>query len=244
MWSAAIGKFNSDAKQPINTVWSYGGDMEYYPQSAQPYNSYFPAASQKEAATYRNKTAGVKYIGAVLDGRMDGGQSYSPDLSKLTMTQINAWADVTAETYCSFDTVDGIQLDLEPSAGKYYANLVVFISRLSENLRSKERNCVSVTHPEGRSLSTFTLAENITPALWTALGPNGYLVISGYDLSSAPAGTPSTVNEYTTALGKSIDAVVKSVGATNGSFFIGIPAAASCHEFEVCAEEVKLYVLI
>jgi hypothetical protein len=94
---------------------------------------------------------------------MDGGQSYSPDLSKLTAAQVNAWADATAETYCSFDVIDGIQLDLEPSRKPYYDNLLIFIARLSSNLRSKERNCVSVAHPEGRSLSTFIMAENITP---------------------------------------------------------------------------------
>ena len=114
MWAKAIQAFNSKAKQPISTIWSYGGDMEYYPKSATPYNSYFPEASQQEAAIY-NQTTGVKYIGAVLDGRMDGGQSYSPDLSKLTVQQVQAWADATAQTYCSFDVVDGLQLDLEPS---------------------------------------------------------------------------------------------------------------------------------
>jgi hypothetical protein len=52
------------------------------------------------------------------------------------------------------------------------------------------------------------------------------------------------VSEYTTALGKSIDAVVKSAAATNGSFFLGIPAAASCHEFEVGHTSFKLHMCI
>ena len=38
--------------------------------------------------------------------------------------------------------------------------------------------------------------------------------------------------EYTAALGRSIDTAVASAQASKGSFFLGIPAAASCHEFE------------
>lgn len=68
--------------------------------------------------------------------------------------------------------------------------------------------------------------------MWTALGPNGYLTVSGYDLSSAPAGTPSTVAEYAAKLTASLEFVAASAAANGGSYMVGIPAAASAHEFE------------
>ena len=83
-------------------------------------------------------------------------------------------------------------MDLEPFSGKYRAPLLTFLSALSANLRSPERNCVSAAHPQGRSISTFLSAGALTPEVWAALGPNGYAAVSGYDLSDAPAGTPST----------------------------------------------------
>jgi hypothetical protein len=85
------------------------------------------------------------------------------------------------------------QVDLEPFAGTYTQPLLTFITRLSANLRSPERNCVSAVHPSGRSITMFMFAAATTPAVWAALGPNGFVTVSGYDLSAAPAGTPSTV---------------------------------------------------
>jgi hypothetical protein len=55
---------------------------------------------------------GVSSVIAVIDGRMDGGQPWSPDLSKLNASQIEAWADEAADVYCSVEVVDGIQVRL------------------------------------------------------------------------------------------------------------------------------------
>jgi hypothetical protein len=48
--------------------------------------------------------------------------------------------------------------------------------------------------------------------MWTALGPNGYVIASGYDLSQAPAGTPSTVAVYAAALQSEISGLIASAG--------------------------------
>jgi hypothetical protein len=87
MWSGDIAAFNAAARQPINVIWSYGGDMEYYPGTPNPYNTYFGAANQQEASIYQ-QTPGVAYVVTVIDGRMDGGESWSPDLSKLNTSQV------------------------------------------------------------------------------------------------------------------------------------------------------------
>ena len=46
MWASDIAAFNVAAEQPINTIFSYGGDMEYYPGSPSVYNTYFPPENQ------------------------------------------------------------------------------------------------------------------------------------------------------------------------------------------------------
>ena len=74
-------------------------------------------------------------------------------------------------------------------------------------------------------------ASSVTAEVWQALGPNGFLTVSGYDLSSAPSGVPSTVPYFKAQLAASLEAVAASAAANNGSYFVGIPAAASAHEF-------------
>jgi hypothetical protein len=230
-WADDISAFNLAAKTPLSIIFSYGGDMEYYPNSAQPFMTYFPPASVAAAESY-NSTPGVNHVITVIDGRMDGGEAYSPDLSKLTHQQLLEWAIGVAELYCSYDVVSGIQLDLEPFTGKYVEPFLVFLTALSANLRSPERNCVSSVHPAGRFITTFLFAEALTAEVWAALGPNGFATLSGYDLSSAPAGTASTPAFYGAQLRAALANASASAAAHNGSYFVGIPAAASAHEFE------------
>lgn len=210
---------------------SHQSPLAGYPALPTPGQTYFPADSQAAALAYA-ATPGVNYVSVVIDGRMDGGEPYSPDLSRLSHAQLLAWASDTAALYCSVDAVDGIQLDLEPFEGKYKAPFLVFLGALAANLRSVERNCVSATHPHGRSITTFVFAGSISAEMWAALGPNGYVTVSGYDLSDAPAGTPSTVAQYARALNASLVAVAASANAHNGSYYVGVPGAASAHEFE------------
>lgn len=229
MWSDALSSFNTAARRPINVAFSYGGDMEWYPPAGQ---TYFPVQAATAAKTYRNSTAGVEYVVVVIDGRMDGGEAWSPDLSKRTQAEVEAWADSTAALLCSYDDIDGVQLDLEPFEGQYVPRLVQFIARLSGNLRSRERNCASAAHPSGRSISAFMYAAAATPDVWAALGPNGYVTVSGYDLSIAPAGTPSSAAYYGKQLSAAVATIQAAADANNGSFMLGLPGAASTHEFE------------
>lgn len=230
-WAESLAAFNARSESKINVVFSYGGDMELYPALPQPYQTYFPAANQKAAAMY-NATSGIDYVILVIDGVMSGGRSWSPDLSKLNDTQLRDWADEVASLYCSYDIVDGIQMDLEPFAGVYKRPFLVFLAALAANLRSPERGCVNADHPAGRAITTFLFAESVTDDVWLALGENGFLTISGYDLSSAPAGVPSTVAFFRAQLATALTAVAASAARNNGSFFVGVPAAASAHEFE------------
>jgi hypothetical protein len=234
MWASTIANYNNQTSgkpSTLNIIYSYGGDFEYYPDSSDPYQVYFDASAQAAANTYQ-KTQGVEWVVTVIDGRMDGGESWSPDFSKITPAEAQIWADNTAALYCSYSVVDGIQIDLEPFTEPYLDNLLVFLKQLSNDLTSKERNCVSTEHPNGRSLSAFMFAGAATQQVFQALGPNGYVTVSGYDLSSAPAGTVSTPQQYQTALEAAVDTIVANANLYNGSFVLGIPGAASTHEFE------------
>lgn len=229
MWADQIGAYNELASPcaVLNTVFSYGGDMEWYADGGQ---TYFDEQSQEAAAAY-GSLPGVEHLVAVVDGRMDGGEDWSPDLSTLTTAQVQQWADTTAQIYCSFDTVDGLQIDLEPMTGKYLPNLLVFLERLGQNLASSERHCVDDKHPDGRTLTTFGFAAAVTADVWKALGPNGYFTVSGYDLATTAPGVPNTVEEYTSKLTTALGEILELANANNGSFIVGIPGAASTHEF-------------
>jgi len=234
MWASSIAGYNSGTPTNVsnlNIIYSYGGDFELYLDSPDPYQVYFDATAQQAATTYSN-TKGVNTVVTVIDGVMNGGQSYSPDFSAITPDGARQWADNTASLYCSFSVVDGIQIDLEPFVEPYIDNLLIFLQQLSSDLRSKERNCVSTEHPYGRSLSVFIFAAAATQQVFQALGPNGYVTVSGYDLSSAPPGTPTPPATYQQQLNSAIDTISANAEKYNGSFVIGIPAAASTHEFE------------
>lgn len=228
MWASDIDAFNTgNTKHPFNTVIMYGGDMEYYPDLNPPFQTYPPNLAAIEK--YRQVT-GVTHIHAIVDGRMDGGEDYSPDLSKLSVSAVQQWADVTAAVYCSYD-IDGISIDLEPYRAPYKANLLVFLARLGYNVLNAGLGCVNSKHPNGRYLSMFVFAEDATTELYNALGANGFVFISGYDLSNSPAGTPTAPSVYGKQLLQSITTTMKNA-ANNDSFAIAIPGAASTHEFE------------
>jgi len=80
-------------------------------------------------------------------------------------------------------------------------------------------------------LSTFLYSGAATQDVYKALGPQGFAIISGYDLSNASAGTPITPAQYNVALTQCIKETLQNV-PSGGKFSLGLPAAASTHEFE------------
>jgi len=231
MWASWIGKYNSVAKpgSVITTVYTYGGDMEYYPDDpTNPYQTYFTPDNQAAALAYKS-VPGVKYVIAVCDGRMDGGEEWSPDLSQLTLTQTYRWADRLARLYCSYDFIDGVQVDLEPFRAPYATNLLGFMNRLAGQLLIADNNCVNSHHPYGRSLGTFMMAASATPAVFAALGSNSYIAISGYDIG-VNTGIPQSPADYAASLTHELNILIQNAGS-NGKYIIGVPGAASTMEF-------------
>lgn len=232
MWADWIGFYNGNTLAPHNlpTVYSYGGDMELI--NGTPTTS-FPVNNQTAAKAYKG-TYGVRSVILTIDGAMNGGQSYSPDLSKLSISQVQAWADTTAKLYCAYDFVDGLQVDLEPARAPYLANLLVFLKQLSSDLMLKSNNCVNLAHPSGRTMGVFLGVGAATSTMFTAIGGNGngYVVLSGYDLSDAPLGSPATIpSKYGLQLTANLKILAANATASKGYYVIGIPGAASVHEF-------------
>jgi len=234
----------------ISIIYAYGGDIEYL--NLKPYkagkNVFFATANQQAAAEYAT-TASVESIIAIVDGRMDGVEMITkykfdpygdknvyPDMSKVTSdTDIVSLADATAQLYCSNDIVNGIQVDLEPLIDPYKENCLKFIGSLAQALRSEKHGCVNANYPEGRSVSIFTMAENLANVtnIWEILGPNGFVVFSGYDLYPIHEDDFqfNSVNVYHEKLERQI-AAIKTVIGSNGRFTLAVPIGGSCHEYE------------
>jgi hypothetical protein len=230
MWSDWIGFYNGNTLAPhnITTLYSYGGDMGIYNGSL---ITSFPLGNQVAAKTYKTTTYGVKNVILTVDGQMNGGQSYSPDLSKLSVVQVQAWADSTAKLYCMYDFVDGLQIDLEPARSPYLANLLVFLKQLSADLMLSSNNCLNSSHPSGRSMGVFLGVGAATPQMFTTIGSNSYIILSGYDLSDAPLGSPATTPyQYGLQLTAALKLLSTNAGVS-GHYVVGIPGAASVHEF-------------
>lgn len=183
-------------------------------------------------------------ITLIVDGRMDGTQEWAPNLSRLSQAQMRAWARWLAGWVCAFERVDGVQLDLEPIAGPWNKNLRFFMRELSGHLASRDWGCVSPRRPTGVALSTFALARDIDVELFEALGPQGYVVVSGYDLGTGPAGTPHSPASYEAALLENLASIKAVAAAAKRPYMVGIPAAASTFVSEARYSELCAPVLV
>ena len=140
---------------------------------------------------------GVEHITLVLDGRMDLCEEYdqynmsnrnlypcdgSPDLRQITPENMDNLAAEVAKVACNNDVVAGVQIDLEPLSKQWRGSAIDAMRRMAKAL-VESPGCKTNRYPNGRHISTFAFAESVDDALLEALGSNGYLAISGYDVS-------------------------------------------------------------
>ena len=250
LWEPRISNYNyltKTVKNRISIIFSYGGDMEMYCEGSgdsQPqtlcnqsnmfvyYNS--PGkpgtgdngqqSSQAYATTY-----GVNAVMPIVDGRLDG--QYLSAFNKLTKKQSQTYANELAQLYCSDDTIDGVQIDLEPLNPNKKAQLN-FYQQVAKDFTTNAYQCKDSKHPSGRYFSVFGFASAATPKMWKTLGKNGFFVDSGYDLSKKPAGTLQSPQQYGKKLYAELTQMKRSADSNHGYYMIGLPAAASTHEFE------------
>ena len=186
---------------------------------------------------------GVEWLTANLDGRMDLCDEYTqynitadcssaPDMEDATEAELQSLATQISSTFCAYDKVAGVQLDLEPFKTPYADNLVKLMGILASQLRSGE--CVNGIHPKGRFLALFTFAESlIGSGLLEAMGSNAFITISGYDLyADSPDTKFNTPAEYRTKLIRQVKAANELFAPTQTPWTLGIPMTASAHEYE------------
>jgi hypothetical protein len=263
-WAGPIGDFNQDTSisdVAISQIYSYGGDVEFWPSKTSKQACWAPAdpdscnatsyydKNNKLAASEYAKAPGVKSITALLDARMDGWnmiQDYNsydacdfgdfyPNLNNLTAPQIESLAQYTAKLYCADENLGGIQVDLEPYQDPYKESLEAFVKALATNMRDADgkNGCKTDSYPSGRTTSYFTFAHRMRDTFYNeSLGDNGIYVFSGYDLKPKNlAFEYNNVTEFGINLEEELTHIQKAIGP-NGKFTLALPIAASCHEYE------------
>lgn len=213
-WVTDIEAYNKDSEEDaqISTIYTYGGDIEFWAQKGQLDACHKPASMDKNkcnvsifydqqnaaAAEVYRKAEGVKSTIALIDSRMDGWQQikdyndfdgckfgdFYPNLLNLTDPGIERLANETAKLYCAQDIIDGVQVDLEPYKDPYKEPLEKYITAVAKNFYDEDEQfgCRNKNHPNGRTVAYFTFAHNMKPHFTQSLGPNGFYVFSGYDL--------------------------------------------------------------
>merc|ERR1711934_874207 len=264
-WKDDIEGFNNDksiSDAAISTVYSYGGDVEFWPKKENPeacwapakddlcnYTSYYDPVNKKAADVYA-KADGVTQIVALLDARLDGWNmielydnndacnfgDFYPNLNNLTKPQMTILAKQTAQLYCKDDNLGGIQIDLEPYQDPYKQSLETFLKAMVHEMEDEDgsNGCRDAKHPEGRTTSYFTFAHRTRDNFAAEImGKNGYFVFSGYDLNPKNiAFEYNTVDEFGANLEKEIPEIRRAIKQSNSKFTLALPIAASCHEYE------------
>lgn len=224
--------------------------VNYYPPSF--YNTnltlaklgdsgYSSSALYKLGADKVNSSTNAKVqIIPIVDGRFDNPASsdYLSAMNRMTQSEAQLLADNVARIYCADNLVSGVQFDLEPfdfsKFGQQYFYTQIAKDFAGQNKDSKGNDkfsCKNEDHPDGRSFSVFTFPSKVNQNLVQSLNSynNGYVIYSLYDLpDNAPVGpVNSTANYYNLVLQE----VNKAINS--GAYFqLGIPAAASVHEYE------------
>lgn len=212
-----ISAYNEAAPEngKINIVYSYGGDIEFWPKASEPKACWAPASEpacnvsifydpiNAEAASIYSQSTGVDAIVSLIDGRLDGWEmiqtyndydgckfgNFYPDLANLTSGELHLLGEQTARLYCKDEILSGVQIDLEPYQEPWLEPLAEYISYVAESMRDENgvMGCKTAKFPAGRTVSYFTFAHRMDYTFTTnVLGPNGYYVFSGYDLFPKP----------------------------------------------------------
>ncbi|GIL76644.1 hypothetical protein Vretimale_8846 [Volvox reticuliferus] len=219
-WKSQLTQYNlaAGAERAIRVLYVYSMDLEIT------YTKPVMGTLTKTAAAAFRTIPNVTHVAAIIDAWL--GASYS-NLNALTTAKLQALADAHARLYCSSTLLDGVQLDLEPYSATYKTSVLTFVKRLSQNFRN------STFCYQPKFLAFFVGPRQADTALYNALGPNGFAVISGYDLDSPGQGLAETPQQYKTNLKSNIQFVISNAAtSTYGKFSIGLPFAASVCEFE------------
>jgi hypothetical protein len=187
-----------------------------------------------------DKTNTKVQIIPILDGRLDNPvtSDYLSAMNRMTQSEAELLADNVARVYCADNAVSGVQFDLEPfdysKSGQQYFYTQIAKDFAGENKDSSGKDkfsCLNEDHPQGRSFSIFTFPSKINQNVIQTMDKynNGYVIYSLYDLpDNAAVGPVNSPTEYYNLVLQEVNKAINS-----GAYFqLGIPAAASVHEYE------------
>ena len=201
--------FNTLPNSPkIKHIFSYGSFMTFTDRVNVPVNTRFYAQILA--------IPGVESIHAIIEGD-----------NSILNADPTIVAHSLAQTYCNLDIL-GLTFDLEPMSGYINFTLPMF-KVLSLLLSSTQYGCVNMKFRGGRFLSKFA-GSGYVAELFKAMGPNGFFILSGYDLDYETEKIHSP-EEYGKALRSQIGNIERIVVNTSLKFTVAIPAAASTTEY-------------
>ena len=132
-----------------------------------------------------------------------------------------------ARAVCSFPVpLLGIAIDLEPFRAPYTDTIVRFTAKLMKALRNTRLGCGRIRY----SVSFFAGPSACrNTALMSALGADGFISISGYDLKDGDVTNPVATHpdEYQAIL----ESVIRNAMSAKCPFALSIPAAGTTQEF-------------
>ena len=237
-WISSLQQFNSAAtpSTEINRLYPYSGDIEMsctgpsdcvYSGPNQNVFVYFntPAYGQLSVAAYDGAFPNATIL-PIIDGA-----TKSSYLIPLNDPNVGIpTADLLASELCADDKVDGVLLDLEPfdidSPGQF-----AFYRETSIDFSKPP--CVNSTHPSGRYMGVFLNPNKVSSwsKLSAALGNNGYVVVSAYDVNDRTPPTPVSINAYSASITGMLQGMDTQSKTNQIAYTVAIPAASSFSEF-------------
>ncbi len=186
-----------------------------------------PAYGKSSVAAYRAQFPDALIL-AIFDG-----QTKSKLLQALRSAKVGVGAaGVLAREVCNDENTDGIFFDLEPFniaiPGQFALYQAIAKQFASESCKDKK-------HPNGRVFGIFLNPNKIAPRDWgkvaAALGPNGFVAVSAYDVKDTNPPVPVSIEAYTASITGMLKKMDAASRANEIPYTVVIPAAASFSEF-------------
>lgn len=183
---------------------------------------------------------------AIIDGVVNANYAGSmKGFNELPQAQAEAFADKTAAALCQNPHIDGVQFDIEPldvssKNGQYY-----FYRRIAELFAGAAgEGAPDCQRADGQGLyfSLFAPVRSLNPSSASAghlkeiltAHDNGYLIAPIYDLDATPLGHATSLADYRRQASQQLRQLQAWGSAAGVPFKVGIPAAASVHEYVRC----------
>jgi hypothetical protein len=239
-WEPNITAFNASAVEgkTITRLYPYSGDIEMYctdpstciySGSKQNVFVYYdpPAFGKTSVAAYRSAFPNALIL-TIIDG-----STKSSLLRALSYIDVGVGtAGVVAGEVCSDINADGVFFDLEPFDITVPGQFALY-QAIAKQFASAA--CIDAKHPKGRVFGVFLNPNKVAAGDWgkvaAALGPNGFVAVSAYDVKDTSPPVPVSIQLYTSSITGMLGKMDAASRANKIPYTVVIPAASSFSEF-------------